>query len=259
MRSASKVAIITGITKGIGKVIALSFAKEGMNLVGIARNKDDVDRVLDEIRQEFKIDTLGLGVDVSKSQEVDNILPKTLERFNSIDILVNNAAVGKLDYIIDSKLEDWQNIIDVNLKGVYLCSKTVLGQMIKQKGGRIINIASICGLKGVPRYGIYCVSKFGVVGFTEVMAQEAKEHNVIVSAVCPGIVDTGFADNSNYALTSPGNMLKPEAVAKLVLHLTKSSQASQICEIYLKPKNRIERLLKIKQRKTVIKRIKYLC
>lgn len=258
MLKSSKVAVITGITGGIGKAIALTFAREGMNLVGISRSREEVIKVLEKIRQNYQIDYLALTIDVSRNEEVDNILPKTIEKFNRVDILVNNAAIGKFDYIIDSNLDDWQKIIDTNLKGVYLCSKVVLPQMIKQKSGKIVNISSICGLRGSSKWGIYCASKFGVLGLTEVLAKEVKPHNIVVSAVCPGIVDTGFANNINYTLTDKTNMLKPEAIAELVLKLIKPGSGSQVCEIILKPRDIIQRLLKIKKRKAVIKRIKYL-
>jgi len=254
----SRVAIITGITKGIGRAIAFIFAREGMNVVGIARNQKELDEVLGQLQQSFGVRCLGLAVDVSRGGEVNQILPKTLEKFNRVDILVNNAAVGKLDYIIDSSEEDWDMMIDINLKGVYLCSKAVIGQMLKQKSGMIINISSVCGLGGVSRYGIYCASKFGVIGLTETLAKELKEHNIIVSAVCPSIVDTGFASGANKIYADSDNMLEPEIVAQLVLDLTKPGNASQICEIYLGSKNLLQRMLKIKKRPLVIKRVKYL-
>lgn len=258
MGNTTKVAVVTGVTKGIGMAIASIFAQKGFNIVGIARNQKDLDEVLGKLQQSFGVACLGLTVDVSRGQEVDQILPKTLEKFNRVDVLVNNAAVGKFDYLINSSEEDWDNMIDINLKGVYLCSKAILGQMIKQRRGVIINISSVCGLGGVSRYGIYCASKFGVIGLTETLAKELKEHDITVSAVCPSIVDTGFASGANQNYTDSNNMLKPETVAQLVFDLTKAGTNSQICEIHLGSITPLQRLLRIDKRPVVIKRVKYL-
>jgi 3-oxoacyl-[acyl-carrier protein] reductase len=264
MLSNHRVAIITGVTKGIGKSIALSFAREGINLVGVSRNKEKIIEALEEIQLKHKVDCLAVQADVSQQEDVNNMLPQVLEKFDRIDVLVNCAGVGVFDYIIDSKLEDWERIIDVNLKAVYLCSKAILPKMMRQKSGSIINIASVSGLRGYARGGAYSASKFGVVGFTEVLAQEAKPHNIKVFAVCPGIVDTTFANSINPTLTDKSNMLNPHDVANLTSRLIKSRAKSQICEIGLKPINIFSRLLnkfvriKPKRRDIFIETIKYL-
>ena len=264
MPSNHRVAIITGVTKGIGKSVALSFAKEGINLVGVSRNKEKIIEALEEIQLKHKVVCLAVQTDVSQQEDVNNMLTQVLEKFNRIDILVNCAGVGVFDYIIDSKLEDWERMIEVNLKGVYLCTKAVLPRMTKQKNGTIINIASISGLRGYAKGSAYSASKFGVVGFTEVLSHEAKTDNIKVFAVCPGMVDNTFANNINQSSTDKSNMLKPGDVAKHVLRLIKPGARSQICEIGLKRLNRLNRLfnrifrVKPKRRVVFVKTIKYL-
>lgn len=259
-----RVAIITGVTKGIGKSIALSFAREGINLVGVSRNKEKIIEALEEIQLKHKVVCLAVQADVSQQEDVNNMLTQVLEKFNRIDVLVNCAGVGVFDYIIDSKLADWERIIDVNLKGVYLCTKAVLSQMMRQKSGTIINIASVSGLRGYSKCGTYSASKFGVVGFTEVLSQEAKPDNIKVFAVCPDIVDTTFANNINATLTDKSNMLDPHDVAERTLRIIKSGARSRICEISLKPLNFFNRLfnrifrMKPKRRDVIVKTIKYL-
>ncbi len=232
-----KVAIITGITRGIGKAIAENFAASGIYLVGVSRNEKDIAELLECLNSKHKINGLVVEADVSRAEHVSTLIARTLERFGRIDILVNNAGVGDFGSIVDSKLESWQKMIDINLKGVYLCSKAVFPQMKKQHNGTIVNISSVCGLRGYSGCGVYCASKFGVNGFSEVLAVEAKPSNIKVFVVCPDIVDTTFADNINTSRSNRSNILKPEDIAEKVGQLIHSEAKSQVCEIRLKPLN----------------------
>ncbi len=260
MKSIQRVAIITGITKGIGKAIAESLAARGIYLVGVSRNEKDIAELFDRLCSKHKIDCLAVQTDVSQNELVNTLITRTLERFGRIDILVNNAAVGTFGSIIDSKLDDWQKMIDINLKSVYLCSKAVLPQMMRQKNGSIINISSVCGLRGYSKCGAYCASKFGVNGLSEVLALEAKPSNIRVFAVCPDVVDTTFANNTNASLTNKSNMLRPEDIGDRVGLLIDSGAKSQVCEIRLKPSNFFHRHLRRenKKRKVEKRTIKYL-
>jgi len=260
MKNIQRIAIITGITKGIGKAIAESLAARRINLVGVSRNEKNITGLFERLCSKHKIDCLAVQTDVSQNDHVNTLITRTLKRFGRIDILVNNAAVGAFDSIVDSKLDDWQKMIDINLKSVYLCSKAVLPQMMRQKNGIIINISSVCGLRGYSKCGTYCASKFGVNGLTEVLALEAKPSNIKVFAVCPDIVDTTFANNINVSLTDKSNMLKPEDIADRVGLLIDSGAKSQICEIRLKPLTFFHRHFQKenKKRKVVKRIIKYL-
>ncbi len=260
MKAIQRVAIITGITKGIGKAIAESLAARGIYLVGVSRNEKNITELFERLCSKHKIGCLAVQTDVSQNSHVNTLITRTMERFGRIDILINNAAVGAFGSIVDSKLDDWQKMIDINLKGVYLCSKAVLPQMIRQKNGTIINISSVCGLRGYARCGAYCASKFGVNGLTEVLALEAEPSHIKVFAVCPDVVDTTFGNNINATLTDKSNMLKPEDIADCVGQLIDSDTQSQVCEIRLKPLNFIHRHLqkKNKTRKVEMRTIKYL-
>lgn len=142
-----KVAIITGAGKGIGRSIALALAEEGANVVVVSRNQSEIDTVAKETA-DFKVDSLAIKTDVSQEEEVEEMAQKTLAEFKRIDILVNNAGVpGPIDFITQIKVEDWDNTININLKGIFICSRAVLPQMIKQKKGNIINISSGAGMK----------------------------------------------------------------------------------------------------------------
>jgi len=260
MNNIQRVAIITGITRGIGKAIAESLAARGINLVGVSRNEKHITELFERLCAEHKIDCLAVQTDVSRHTEVNTLITRTMERFGRIDILINNAAVGAFGSIVDSKLEDWQQMIDINLKGVYLCSKAVLPQMMKQKNGSIINISSVCGLRGYSKCGAYCASKFGVNGLTEVLALEAKTSNIKVFAVCPDVVDTTFANSINATLTDKSNMLKPKDIADRVGQLLDSDTKTQICEIRLKPLNFFQRHFRKENTKRIVEKrtIKYL-
>ena len=260
MKNIQRVAIITGITKGIGRAIAESLAARGIYLVGVSRNEKNITELCERLSSKHKIDCLAVPTDVSQYADVNTLITRTLERFGRIDILVNNAAVGAFGSIVDSKLDDWQKMIDINLKSVYLCSKAVLPQMMRQKNGTIINISSVCGLRGYAKCGAYCASKFGVNGLTEVLALEAKPSNIQVFAVCPDVVDTTFANNINVSLTNKSNMLKPEDIADRIGLFTDSGARSQVCEIRLKSLNFFQRHFRNenKRRKVKMRTIKYL-
>lgn len=192
-----KVAIITGAGLGIGRSIALAFAEEGANVVVVSRNQSDIDKVAKEAAN-FKVNTLAIKADVSLEKEVEDMVKRTLEEFKRIDVLVNNAGVpGPTEFITQIKEEDWNHTININLKGVFLCSKAVLPQMMKQKGGNIINVSSGAGTKkkedsflSPTRSIVYSVSKFGVEGFTLALAAQVNKFNINVNALRPGPTDT---------------------------------------------------------------------
>lgn len=254
----SIVAVVTGVTGGIGKAIARSLAQKGNRIVGVARNKQKVDEVLRQIHQMYKTEFVTIGADISRVEDVGNMISKILEAFKRIDVLVNNAGVGSFDFIVNTKPKDWDHMMDVNLKGLYLCSRAVLKSMIEQKKGMIINISSVCGLRGYAQCGAYCASKFGVVGFTEALAHEVSPFNISALAVCPDIVNTSFANNRNATLTDKRNMLTPEEVAEVVVGLVESEAKSQICEIKLHPLTSLLAMIRIQKRKVSVKRIRFL-
>lgn len=245
MHLKGKIAIVTGGSGGIGKAICLRFAKEGAIVVAIGRGEKLLEKMADEIQ--------GLGLqcdyfvaDITKIYENKLMINSIIQKYGHIDILVNNAGTDIKGSIKDISEKEWDTIIDLNLKGTFLVTQAVVGQMMAQKSGCIINMSSMAGKTGEPFSSPYCASKFGVIGFTQSVAAELGPYNINVNAVCPGPVDTPLIKKSiiqsaklNFrsfdeelnakflSLTPLGRIAKPEDVANLVCFLA-SDEASFI-------------------------------
>jgi len=192
MKLKGKVALITGSTRGIGKEFALGFAKEGADVIINGRNLEKAKAVAKEM-ESLSVRSLAIGADVSSSQDVTRMVEEAINTFGKIDILVNNAGVNP--FILEAekiKEEGWDQVLDVNLKGVFLCCQAVARQMIKQGGGKIINISSAAGILGERGLLPYCVSKAGVMTLTRVLAYEWSKYNVTVNAIAPGFIAGGM-------------------------------------------------------------------
>lgn len=200
MKFKGKVAIITGAARGMGYSHCLFLAREGADIAAVSRCKntggdelsENLKRVISEV-QKLGRRAIGIKCDVSKSGEVKAMAEKVLAELGRIDILVNNAGIEEFHSVVEMPEDEWDKIIDVNLKGVFLCCKYVVPHMIKQKSGKIINISSIFGHQASPYVSHYCAAKFGVVGFTQSLAQEVAKYNINVNAIGPGPVNTDMA------------------------------------------------------------------
>ncbi len=184
-----KVAFVTGGARGIGKVTALALAKEGADVVVVNTNEVLLVQTAEEIQQLGR-KSLGLKVNVTNSGEVDNAIKKVLDTFGKIDILVNNAGITRDGLIVRMKEEDWDSVLHVNLKGVFLCTKAVLRPMMKQQSGKIINIASVVGIAGNIGQANYSAAKAGIIGLTKTTAREVAARGITVNAVAPGFIET---------------------------------------------------------------------
>ena len=189
MRLEGQVAIVTGAGQGIGRAIALTLAKEGAAVVVNDIDLERAKKVADEIK------SLGgqaqpIKADVSNREEVNRLVEKTLDNFKKIDILVNNAGTAKLTPTMELTEAEWDSTIDINLKGQFLCSQAVAKHMIKQRRGKIVNIASLAAHIGTPGLVAYSASKGGVIQLTKVLAVEWGKHNITVNAVSPGLTMT---------------------------------------------------------------------
>ena len=185
-----KVSIITGGARGIGKAIAETFAREGSAVVIADINKDAASKTANEINNSTKVKTLALEVDVSNKKSVDSMVKKTIDKFGKIDVLVNNAGVQEPTPFLDFTEELWDKIIDINLKGTFLCSQAVAKEMVKRKSGKIINISSCSGIHPNPGETAYGASKAGMLALTRDNAFELGKYGINVNAILPGLTDT---------------------------------------------------------------------
>jgi 3-oxoacyl-[acyl-carrier protein] reductase len=185
-----KVAIVTGGSRGIGRAVSLRLAREGADVaVVFAGNREKAEAVVGEI-QEMGRRAVAIQADVSQAEQVDAMVKRVIEAFDRVDILVNNAGITRDNLLLRLKEEDWDAVLNTNLKGVFLCTKAVTRQMMKQRFGRIINISSVVGLIGNPGQANYVAAKAGVIGLTKTAARELASRGITVNAVAPGFIET---------------------------------------------------------------------
>ncbi len=228
-----KVAIVTGGAQGIGKTIATQLAQEGANVV-IA---DVVEKVAKATAQEISqkgSEAISIGADVSILSSVEEMVKKTLDKFGRIDILVNNAGITRDALVMRMKEEDWDLVLNINLKGAFNCIKVVSPVMMKQKAGKIVNIASIVGIIGNAGQANYSASKGGLIALTKTCARELAGRRINVNAVAPGFIQTSMTERLSAQVKEKlssqipwGELGKPEDVASAVLFLV-SEKASYI-------------------------------
>lgn len=226
MRLKGKTAIVTGGSRGIGKAIALKLASEGANVVvNYTRSADKALEVVEEVKA-LGVEALAVQADVSKSEDVKNLLDETSKAFDSIDILVNNAGITKDNLLIRMKDEEWDDVLNINLKGSFLTTKLIGKKMMRQKAGKIVNVTSVVGIMGNPGQANYSASKAGVIGLTKSSAKEFASRGININAVAPGFIETemtavlGEEVLDNYKKTIPlGKLGEAEDVANAVLFL----------------------------------------
>ncbi len=228
-----QVAIVTGASRGIGRAIALELSKQGAKIViNYAASSEKADAVVDTITQAGG-DAISLQANVSKVEEVDALVNAVIEKFSRVDILVNNAGITRDTLLLRMKPEDWQAVIDINLTGVFLCTKAVSKIMLKQRSGRIINITSVAGQMGNPGQANYSAAKAGVIGFTKTVAKELASRGITVNAVAPGFIATDMTGNLSNTeeivkFIPLGRYGQPEEIAGMVRFLAADTAAAYI-------------------------------
>ena len=229
-----KVAIITGSARGIGKAIAEEYAKNGAKVVISDILQELADETAKELQEKYNIETLAIKADVSKMEEVETLVKNTIEKFGSIDIIVNNAGITRDNLIMRMSEDEWNLVIDINLKGVFNCIKAVTRPMMKQRAGKIINITSVVGQMGNAGQINYSASKAGVIGMTKTSAKELGSRGIKVNAIAPGFIVSEMteklsdqAKDSLIALIPAKKLGQPSDVANAAVFLA-SNKADYI-------------------------------
>ncbi len=194
MRFEDKVAVVTGASRGIGAEIAKTLAKEGAKVVvNYSGSEAKAKEVVAEI-EALGSEAIAVRADVSNSEDVKAMMDQTIETFGKIDFLFNNAGITRYNLLMRMKEDEWDDVMNINLKGVFVCTKAVTRQMMRQRSGKIVNVASIVGVAGNPGQANYVAAKAGVIGLTKTTAQELASRNILVNAVAPGFITTDMTE-----------------------------------------------------------------
>lgn len=227
MRFANKTALVTGSTRGIGYAIAKELVAAGANVAVCGRNAEQAQAVAEALSStDGGGNVVGFAADVSDAQQANGLIAAVLEQFGRLDVLVNNAGITRDTLFIRMKPEEWQQVLDVNLQGVYNCTRAVVRQMMKQRYGRIINISSVVGLTGNAGQANYAAAKAAVIGFSRSLARELAGRNITVNVVAPGYIRSDMTDVLDEQVQAKlkeqialGRVGEPEEVAKAVAFL----------------------------------------
>ncbi|MDT0162278.1 3-ketoacyl-ACP reductase [Bacillus sp. AG4(2022)] len=211
-----KTALITGAGRGIGRAAAIAFAKEGISVGLLGRTLSNLEKAAEELK-EYDVKVSIAAADVQDSDSVNKAVEKITSELGQIDILINNAGIAKFGGFLELSPQEWEDIIQVNLMGVYHVTRAVLPGMIERKSGDIINISSTAGQKGAPVTSAYSASKFAVLGLTESLMLEVRKHNIRVSALTPSTVATDLAIETNLTDGNPEKVMQPEDLAEYMV------------------------------------------
>lgn len=211
-----KTALITGAGRGIGRATAIALAKEGVHLGLIGLTMSNLEKVTAELEQ-YDVNVSAATADVADLEAVHHAVEHIKSDLGFIDILINNAGIAKFGGFLDLTPEEWENIIRVNLMGVYNVTRAVLPDMIERKSGDIVNISSTAGQKGAPVTSAYSASKFAVLGLTESLMLEVRKHNIRVTTLTPSTVATDLAIETNLISGNPENVMQSEDLAELLV------------------------------------------
>ncbi|MFJ7729223.1 SDR family NAD(P)-dependent oxidoreductase [Neobacillus sp. NPDC097160] len=213
-----KVAFVTGGGRGIGRETCFLLAKQGAKIAVFSNNQSESDETADYINGELGGEAISLIGDVRNEDDINRAVQETQEKLGPIDILINNAGVMLLKPFLETTVEEWDFVQDINIRGVYLCAKAVVPQMKEKRDGVIINLSSIWGTKGGPDRSAYIASKYAVIGFSKALGEELKPYKIRVNAVCPGPVDTKMMEDLAPEVNKE-NWLQPIDLANVIVDL----------------------------------------
>lgn len=210
--------MVTGGGRGIGKETAFLLSKKGLNVIICSRTQKEIDSVVKEIKSAGNGQIFGRKCDVSVSSQVNNLVNEALEIYGRVDILINNAGITYVKKLIDTSEEQWDDTLDINLKGAFLFCKAIVPHIIESNGGVIINVSSGAGKVGFEDISVYCASKFGMIGLTESLVREVANYNIRVMTICPGEVATKMQEvvDAGYYERNKHKMLHPRTVAEKI-------------------------------------------
>jgi NAD(P)-dependent dehydrogenase (short-subunit alcohol dehydrogenase family) len=228
-----KTAVITGGTKGIGRAIAEAFAREGMNVCVGARSLDEVKQTVRELESVEGVSATGAACDVRASEECEALIAHAVEELGGVDVLVNNAGVGLFKPVEETTPEEFRDVLETNLFGVFYCCHAAIPEMKRRGGGYIINVSSLAGANPHPRMAAYNASKFALNGFSEALMQEVRHDNIKVSYIMPGSVNTEFGGGE--VSEERAWQLQPGDVARVVLDLLQHDERSLPSRVEIRP------------------------
>jgi 3-oxoacyl-[acyl-carrier protein] reductase len=228
----NKIALITGASRGIGQNISYSLAEKGVHVIITARTESQLLEVKKNINSKGGKAT-AIPADLSKREDILNLFDEVNKRFGKLEILINNAGIGVFGKIVDFPIEDFDKIMNVNLRAVYLCCQQALKIMIPARTGHIINISSVVGVKGYPNQTAYTASKHAVMGLTKSLAAEIQEYGICVSVILPGGVDTEFVRQARPDLDR-SILIPPTDISNTILYLLSLSDNAMVDEICIR-------------------------
>lgn len=226
-----KVVWITGSGRGIGKATSLLLAQKKARVVISARTPSDIDSVAESIHAEGH-SAIAIQCDVRRKHDVESLVSQVKQKWGPIDILINNAGISIFKKIIDTKEEEWDAMMDANLKSAFLCTNAVLPTMIERQTGQIINLVSVAGQQPYYNCGGYCASKYGLLGFTDVLRLETRRHGIKVTALIPGATDTTIWGDVD---VDHSLMIKPVDIARCIVDICESSESALIEKVVIRP------------------------
>ncbi|HKA35075.1 MAG TPA: SDR family oxidoreductase [Candidatus Binatia bacterium] len=227
-----KVAIVTGAGRGIGRAIALALGEGGVSVALAARSEGEIRSVAQEIRGKDG-DAIAIAADLSRDDEIDRLVKQTVKEWGPVDILVNNAGWGKTATVVDSRVEDWDRTLQINLRAPMVLTRLVLPGMIAKKSGAVVNIGSISSKAGTANTSAYSASKFGMLGFTQSLFEEVREYGIKVSIILPGFVDTPLIPLNKRL--DRGKMIQPRDIAGAVMYVLSTPLNSCPVEMTIRP------------------------